>query len=190
MVRNILATTMFLLFNFVSATSAIAQGSWLFMVPPVNEAQEKALPKDPEFQAMGFENKRSAIRKLAINTKAPLAEWDQQSAFDSAAQCEDFKWDYLTVQDKGIANMQRHLMSDEHKKEVQERQKEGKKLREDILKGARDEKARRAISEMLDAQDRSWREINAGIELRQLIKNEQTEAGRCLPASVLFPAKR
>jgi len=178
-----------LLFNFATVTSAIAQGGWLFMVAPVDEVQMKALPQDRKFQAMSFEEKRSAVRKLVINAKAGLAEWVQDSAFDSAAQCEEFKGQLLTLQLEGEINVQRYHRSDEYKKY----KKEGQELRKEsqkVLEETRNEEARSALSGLLDAQDRFEKESEAGNDLNQLVKNEQTREGRCLPASAVFPQKR
>jgi hypothetical protein len=142
MVKAVSGTAASVFLFWGMALSATAQTAWFFMVPPVDEAQMKALPHDPKFQAMSYDEKRAVVQELVISKTRPLVEWVQEHAFDSAAQCEEFKSGRLEAQARGILTVQRYRMSDEYKAEVQVWIRERKAFRDlmlEILRGEKDE---------------------------------------------------
>ncbi len=82
-----------LIFYLALTSSALlyAKSGWLLMVPPLNEAKLKELGDDQKFQRLSSEAKHIVIRRLALRKDAPVLEWAQWSAHDSAADCENRK---------------------------------------------------------------------------------------------------
>ena len=131
-------------------TSALvhAECGWLLMVPPSDEAKLNQLPDDPKFQGLSKEAKELVIRKLNVRKDAPVLEWVQWSAHDSAADCEDkkdkeLKWRFLNVAE--------------------------------------------IVTKSLEGG--STPEIQT-LRMTTLMDIDKLEAGRCVPASTIFPLKR
>lgn len=125
-----------------------AECGWLLMVPPSNETKLKQLADDPKFKGLSKEAKEIVVRELSARKDAPVLEWEQWSAHDSAADCEDRK-------DKEIMG---HLTT---LTEIIKKSPEGKPMPDMQL-----------------------------VKLKTLIDIDKLKAGRCVPASTIFPLKR
>lgn len=192
-VMAITAAAASVLLSWGMALSATERNAWFFMVPQVDEVQMRALPHDPKFQSMSFDEKRVVVNELVIHKTRPVAEWVQEHAFDAAAQCEEFKSGRLETQARDILNVQRYRMSDEYRAEVQAWARERKAFRDlmlDILRAEKGEERQRKLLETLEAWDRSFGTSDARRDLAQLVENTRTREGRCAPASVVFPPSR
>ena len=152
-----------------------------------------SLPHDPKFQTMSYDEKRVVVQELVISKTHVLAEWVQEHAFDSAAQCEEFKSGRLEAQARGILDVQRVRMSEEYKAEAQVWTRERKAFRDlmlDILRGEKDEEKQRKLLGTLEAWDRSFGASDARRDLVQLVDYARTRGGRCVPAEIVFSPNR
>jgi len=193
MVKKFLLTATILLFDWISAAPGSAQGGWLLIVPPVDERKMEALPKDPAFQGMSFGEKKEAVQRSVVNKKAPLAEWVQNSAFDLARECEDFKSGLVGAQTQGDLNrsLQEHKKWTDPGARAQEEKlaREKRELRQQLLDMQGDQQKRKELEALLEAQDRRQKEAMSQMNLRTLADHVQLEEGRCVPASAVFPLK-
>lgn len=164
------------------------------MVPPVDDGKIEALPKDPAFQGMRFGEKKEAIQRFVVNEKAPLSEWIQNSAFDSAKECEDFKSGLVDAQTRGELNRSLYELKQwtdpEARAQEEKLAREERELRKQVLETQEDEQKRKELAALLEAQDRKQKEGTSRMDLRTLVADVQIEKGRCVPVSAVFPPER
>ena len=187
---------------FSTPASAVGQGGWVYIVPSVDEAKVEVLTESSK----SVTEKRIAVPRF-VRTQAPLAEWIQEAAFDSARACEDFRLQYETATIEGGMRVARHLTMREWARERVE--KLGPKaldgeLEPDLRKLVRDEIQRqeqdRERGELLrklpeDARQKVRDQFEQMQRLADrpfvdsAVRAKQLGAGRCVPTSAVYPGR-
>ena len=187
MVKSIITASIFL-FNGFLTLSAMGQEGWFSVVPSINETEIKTRSKDKKFQAMDFIQWEAAMAgEHLVNDKAPLAEWIQESAFDSAKECESFRAQMFDVEDKGRLNLEKNSITYEKAAQKESEAEEHKEL--ETCKDM-PEKTRNFCIQSSKEFWESMKQSHAAFNLEQLANFQKQKARRCVPASAVFSQKR
>lgn len=74
---------------FVGTTSfGLANEGWLLLLPPIDWGEVTALPANEQGEPVYGYKLLSVMKVGAVRKQAPLVEWEQFMAFDTALDCE------------------------------------------------------------------------------------------------------
>lgn len=188
---------------FIGISSlAVGQGGWVYVVPPVDQAQIETV-----VGSSGPVAEKGLAVQGFVKAQAPLKEWVQEAAFDSVRACEDFRLEYASATMAGYTRLEQHVTMREWARE------RVKRLDRKALEGELEPKLRKLVEEEIEKRerDRKLEELLLKLpeDVRQTtrehlertqrlgdqpfvdsaVRAKQVSAGRCVPASAMYPAR-
>jgi hypothetical protein len=186
---------------FVSLPApAVGQAGWIYVIPPVDEVKIGAVIESSQ----SVTEKRLAAQRF-VRAQAPLAEWIQEAAFDSARECENFRLEYVGATINGDINRELRLIMRERARELV--RNAGSKaldgelgpdlrdlMREELAREERAREREELLRKLPEALRQRAREQFGKMErlvdrpfVESAVRARQSAASRCVPAAAMYP---